>query len=558
MLKTYTYPRFEYKTPPEIASGKTLRVPVVVVGAGPVGLGAALDLQQHDVPVLVLDEDDTVSIGSRGVCYAKRALEILDRYGVGEAVCNKGVSWNVGRTFFREQEVYNFNLVPEPDHHRPGMVNLQQYYLEEYLAARAAAQPGIELRWKNKVVSVAQTGKTVTLKVETEDGFYTVETDWLIAADGARSPVRRMLGLDVEGKIFMDRFLIADVVMKAEFPAERWFWFDPPFHPGQSVLLHKQSDSVFRIDFQLGWDADPEEEKKPENVLPRIKAMLGDQREFELEWVSVYTFQCRRMASFNHGHVLFVGDAAHQVSPFGARGANSGLQDADNLGWKLKLVIDGKAPEKLLDSYSEERVFAADENLMNSTRSTDFITPKSRVSRTFRNAVLGLAKDHAFGRALVNSGRLSVPAFLTTSSLNTADEAQDVFAGRMLPGAPMDDAPVLDNGDEGWLLNKVGNQFFALYFADDPAALDAATVAALSNLSFGSIAVQPLVISRQAGVVAGGISNLEDPRGIAAQRYGATHGTVYLLRPDQHVAARWRKLDAAKVKAAVARATCNA
>jgi 3-(3-hydroxy-phenyl)propionate hydroxylase len=558
MLKTYTYPRFEYKTPPEIASGKTLRVPVVVVGAGPVGLGAALDLQQHDVPVLVLDEDDTVSIGSRGVCYAKRALEILDRYGVGEAVCNKGVSWNVGRTFFREQEVYNFNLVPEPDHHRPGMVNLQQYYLEEYLAARAAAQPGIELRWKNKVVSVAQTGKTVTLKVETEDGFYTVETDWLIAADGARSPVRRMLGLDVEGKIFMDRFLIADVVMKAEFPAERWFWFDPPFHPGQSVLLHKQSDSVFRIDFQLGWDADPEEEKKPENVLPRIKAMLGDQREFELEWVSVYTFQCRRMASFNHGHVLFVGDAAHQVSPFGARGANSGLQDADNLGWKLKLVIDGKAPEKLLDSYSEERVFAADENLMNSTRSTDFITPKSRVSRTFRNAVLGLAKDHAFGRALVNSGRLSVPAFLTTSSLNTADEAQDVFAGRMLPGAPMDDAPVLDNGDEGWLLNKVGNQFFALYFADDPAALDAATVAALSNLSFGSIAVQPLVISRQPGVVAGGIPNLEDPRGIAAQRYDAKHGTVYLLRPDQHVAARWRKLDATKFKAAVARATCNA
>jgi 3-(3-hydroxy-phenyl)propionate hydroxylase len=557
MLKTYNYPKFEYKTPPEIASGKTLKVPVVVVGAGPVGLGAALDLQLHDIPVLVLDEDDTVSIGSRGVCYAKRALEILDRYGVGEAVCKKGVSWNVGRTFFREQEVYNFNLVPEPDHHRPGMVNLQQYYLEEYMAARAASRPNLELRWKNKVVSVTQTGKTVILKVETEDGFYSVEADWVIAADGARSPIRRMLGLEVEGKIFMDRFLIADVVMKADFPAERWFWFDPPFHPGQSVLLHKQADSVFRIDFQLGWDADPEEEKKPENVLPRIKAMLGDQREFELEWVSVYTFQCRRMGSFNHGRVLFVGDAAHQVSPFGARGANSGLQDADNLGWKLKLVIDGKAPATLLDSYSEERIYAADENLMNSTRSTDFITPKSKVSKTFRNAVLGLAKDHAFGRALVNSGRLSVPAFLTTSSLNTPDEAPNAFAGRMLPGAPMDDAPVLDNGDEGWLLDKVGNQFLALYFADDPDALDAATVDALSNLSFGSIAVQPLVISSKPGVVNGGIPNLEDPRGIAAQRYDAKHGTVYLLRPDQHVAARWRTLDAQKVKAAVARATCN-
>lgn len=558
MLKTYTYPKFEYRTPPEIASGRTLKVPVVVVGAGPVGLGAALDLDQQGIPAVLLDEDDTVSIGSRGVCYAKRALEILDRYGVGDAVCRKGVSWNVGRTFFREQEVYNFNLVPEPDHHRPGMVNLQQYYLEEYLAARAASRPDIDLRWRNKVVAVAQTGATVTLTVETEDGAYTVETDWLIAADGARSPIRRMLGLDIEGKVFMDRFLIADVVMKADFPSERWFWFDPPFHPGQSVLLHKQTDSVYRIDFQLGWDADPEEAKKPENVLPRIKAMLGDEREFELEWVSVYTFQCRRMGKFNHGRVLFVGDAAHQVSPFGARGANSGLQDADNLGWKLKLVIDGKAPAALLDSYSEERVFAADENLINSTRSTDFITPKSKVSRTFRNAVLSLARDHAFGRALVNSGRLSVPAFLTTSSLNTPDAASDAFAGRMVPGAPMDDAPVLDNGAQSWLLNKVGNSFFAIYFADDPAALDAATVSALTELSVGGIPVQPLVISCKPGTVAGNVPSLEDPRGIAAQRYDAKHGTVYLLRPDQHVAARWRALDENKVKAAVARATCNA
>ena len=557
MLKTYTYPRFEYKTPPEIASGKTLDVPVVVVGAGPVGLATALDLDLQGVPVLLLDEDDTVSIGSRGVCYAKRALEILDRYGVGEEVCSKGVSWNVGRTFFREEEVYNFNLVPEADHHRPGMVNLQQYYLEEYLAARAASRPGIELRWKNKVVSVVQSGKTVTLKVETEDGFYTVETDWLIAADGARSPVRRMLGLDVEGKIFMDRFLIADVVMKAEFPAERWFWFDPPFHPGQSVLLHKQTDSVFRIDFQLGWDADPEEEKKPENVLPRIKAMLGDDREFDLEWVSVYTFQCRRMGSFNHGRVLFVGDAAHQVSPFGARGANSGLQDADNLGWKLKLVIDGKAPERLLDSYSEERIFAADENLMNSTRSTDFITPKSRVSRTFRNAVLGLARDHAFGRALVNSGRLSVPAFLTTSSLNTPDDASDAFVGRMLPGAPMDDAPVLDNGKEGWLLDKIGGEFVLLCFVDDTKSFDAAALAVSSAPTVGDTPLRTVLVSPRSGPAVGGLITLEDEKGIAAQRYDARPGTVYLVRPDQHVAARWRSFDVAKVKAAVARATCN-
>jgi 3-(3-hydroxy-phenyl)propionate hydroxylase len=325
------------------------------------------------------------------------------------------------------------------------------------------------------------------------------------------------------------------------------------------VLLHKQTDSVFRIDFQLGWDADPEEEKKPENVIPRIKAMLGafdnTEREFDLEWVSVYTFQCRRMAGFNHGRVLFVGDAAHQVSPFGARGANSGLQDADNLGWKLKLVLSGQAPARLLDSYTEERAFAADENLMNSTRSTDFITPKSKVSRTFRNAVLGLAKNHAFGRALVNSGRLSVPAFLTDSSLNTPDQASESFTGRMLPGAPMDDAPLRDGGGDCWLLDRVGNRFMALYFTDDAAALPAPTLAALADLSCDGIAVEPLVVSARPGS-AGGVAVLEDSRGIAAQRYDAKPGTVYLLRPDQHVTARWRALDVSKVKAAVARATC--
>jgi 3-(3-hydroxy-phenyl)propionate hydroxylase len=238
---------------------------------------------------------------------------------------------------------------------------------------------------------------------------------------------------------------------------------------------------------------------------------------------------------FNHGRVLFVGDAAHQVSPFGARGANSGLQDADNLGWKLKLVIDGKAPPSLLDSYSEERVYAADENLMNSTRSTDFITPKSRASRTFRNAILSLAKDHAFGRSLVNSGRLSVPSFLVDSSLNTPDE--DIFAGRMLPGAPMDDAPVEKDGAPGWLLQSTGNRFQLMVFVDDPATGCRSAVG--SRLD--GIRVEPLIVSRRARD-ADSLPCVHDVRGVAARRYDARPGTAYLIRPDQHVAARWRKL----------------
>ena len=554
MLSTYQYPKFEYVRPPEIAEGRDGHYPVVIVGAGPVGLCTAIDLARQGRQVLLLDNDDTVSIGSRGVCYAKRTLEVLDRLGCGEEMVQKGVSWNVGRTFFREDEVFNFNLCPEPDHHRPGMINLQQYYLEDYLVQRARKLPNLEMRFRNNVIAVTPGEDKASLRVETPDGAYTLTTDWLVVADGARSPIRTMMGLDIEGKIFMDRFLIADVVMKADFPAERWFWFDPPFHPNQSVLLHKQADNVWRIDFQLGWQADPVEERKPENVIPRIKAMLGDERDFELEWVSIYTFQCRRMNSFNHGRVLFVGDAAHQVSPFGARGANSGIQDTDNLVWKLKLVMDGKAPPTLLDSYTEERGFAADENIMNSTRSTDFITPKSNTSRTFRNAVLELAAQHPFARALVNSGRLSVPSWLASSSLNTPDT--DAFQGQMIPGAPMADAPVRTAGGDGWLLHQVGNRFQALHYVDDAAALDTDTTRALGQLASHGIDVEPIVVARR-GQAPAGIRTLIDGKGCMAQRYDLQPGTTYLLRPDQHVAARWRTLNAASVKAAVARATGN-
>lgn len=544
MLSTYTYPKFEYRTPPELNGKPKQRHPVVVIGAGPVGLATAIDLAQQGLQVILLDDDDSVSVGSRGVCYAKRTLEVLDRLGCGQALVDKGVTWNVGRTFFDTEEVFNFDLLPDAGHERPGMINLQQYYLEEFLVKRATQLAAIDFRWKHKVSKIEPSKDGVIVAIDTPDGSFSIDADWLVVADGARSPVRRQLGLEIDGKIFQDRFLIADVVMKADFPAERWFWFDPPFHRNQSVLLHRQADSVWRIDFQLGWDADPEEEKKPENVIPRIRAMLGDEREFELEWVSVYTFQCRRMQKFRHGRILFAGDSAHQVSPFGARGGNSGIQDADNLGWKLRAVVEGIASERLLDSYSDERGYAADENLRNSTRSTDFITPKSSTSKIFRNAVLDLAREHAFARSLVNSGRLSVPAFLTESQLNTSDT--DLFEGWMMPGAPMDDAPVQVNGLDTWLLRQVSNashEFTLLIFGTN--AID------LPELPWKVSVLR--VIQRD------GLSNpgdVVDTEGLVARRYDGRSGTVYLLRPDQHVAARWRNFDATALRNALSKALC--
>jgi 3-(3-hydroxy-phenyl)propionate hydroxylase len=552
-------PIYPYQSPTDLMATPPQRKPLIVIGAGPVGLAAAIDARLRGLQVLVLDDDKSVSVGSRAVCYAKRSLEILDRLGIADAACHLGVSWNIGRTFLEEGEVYQFNLVPDAGHKRPGMINLQQYHVEDMLIDRAL-ELGADIRWQYKVTAVTRHEDHASVQVETPEGVFDIEADWLVVADGARSPVRRHMGLDIEGRVFQDRFLIADVVMKADYPAERWFWFDPPFHPNQSVLLHKQSNNVWRIDFQLGWDADPEEEKKPEKVIPRLQAMLGKDRPFELEWVSIYTFQCRRMTDFRHGRVLFAGDAAHQVSPFGARGANSGFQDADDLMWKLALVIQGQASEKLLDTYAHDRQWAADENISNSTRSTDFITPKSRTSKTFRNQVLALAKHYPFARKLVNSGRLSVPSFLTESALNTPDA--DAFEGQMVPGAPMDDAPVQVNGQDAWLLDQVGKGFQVLWFLDAPpspeerARLEAVSVScgrAPLRANAQPVTVTPLIVAPSPLHVTG-LNVIVDTQGWVAKRYDATPGTTYLLRPDQHVVARWRELDTAQLQAALARA----
>jgi 3-(3-hydroxy-phenyl)propionate hydroxylase len=533
MTRIFETPLYPYRRSADQDAAKPVRHPVVVVGAGPVGLCAAIDLAMKNVPVVVLDDNDKVSFGSRAICFAKRTLEILDRLGVDPGLVDKGVTWNLGKVFFGDRQVYAFNLLPEDGHKRPAFINLQQYHFEKYLVDRvnalAAQGRPIEIRGRSRVTAVAPKDDGVSLSVETPDGPYRLAADWLVACDGANSPIRAMLGLDFVGRVFEDNFLIADVKMEAEFPTERWFWFDPPFNQGQSALLHKQPDGIWRIDLQLGWNIDKDEEKKPEKVIPRLKAMLGEDVAFELEWVSIYTFQCRRMERFRHGHVLFAGDSAHQVSPFGARGANSGIQDTDNLAWKLKLVLDGLAPESLLDSYDLERVHGADENILNSSRSTDFITPKSQTSRLFRDAVLDLSERFEFARPLVNSGRLSVPCAYDGLALNGADA--EGLPARTRPGTPAADAPL----PGGWLLDRLGSGFQLM-------TIDAE---APDRLEIGGIAVERLALSAA-----------DDPSGALAARYlGDAAGAVYLMRPDQHVAARWRAFDEAAVAAALARAT---
>ncbi|MGF6444720.1 FAD-dependent oxidoreductase [Paraburkholderia youngii] len=559
MPTDYQQLRFDYVRAADHDAKSQAIHPVVVVGAGPVGLAAAIGLAQQGVRTVLVDNDDTLSSGSRAICFAKRTLEIFDRLGCGDRMVEKGVSWNVGKVFLQDELIYTFNLLPETGHARPAFINLQQYYVEGYLAERATKLDNLQMRWKSNVVGLTQHDDHVELQVETPDGTYALRAQYVIAADGARSPMRNMLGLDSKGRTFKDRFLIADVKMKASFPTERWFWFDPPFHPNQSVLLHRQPDDVWRIDFQLGWDADPVAEKAPERVIPRVKALLGEDVEFDLEWVSVYTFSCLRMDSFRHGRILFAGDSAHGVSPFGARGANSGVQDSDNLAWKLKLVVNGDAPSALLDTYASEREYAADENILNSTRATDFITPKSAVSHLFRDATLKLAKDYPFARRIVNSGRLSVPAVLSGSPLNTPDKADDAFSCAMVPGAVCADAPIKLDGNDAWFLSQIsGGQFTGIYFCDldDDIAATTEQLAALAHLP---IPVKPLIVAPKgaAPCAAADAVVVEDVEGIVSHRFDARPGTFYLVRPDQHVCARWRELNTDSISAAVSRATCN-
>ena len=527
-FKLYPYAKVPAQT------GPVQRHPVVIIGGGPVGLALALDLGKKGSPALVLDDHDGAGLGSKAICFAKRTLDIANRLGASRPMVDKGVVWNVGRVFHGDGQLFEFNLLPEEGHRNPAFINLQQPYFERFLvdeirAAQADGAP-IEIRGRNKVTGVTVQGDYVSVDIDTPDGPYQLEADYLIACDGARSPTRDMLGLTFDGRVFEDNFLIADVKMKADFPTERWFWFEPPFEgAGQSALLHKQPDDIWRIDFQLGWDIDRALEMDPDRIRTRVDAMLSSQTgtvpEYTLEWTSIYTFQCRRMESFRHGPVFFAGDSAHQVSPFGARGANSGVQDADNLAWKLDLVLKGHADDALLDTYATEREFGADENILNSSRATDFMTPKSDISKTFRNAVLALANTHAFARPFVNSGRLSVPC----SYAGFAGFGPDALQGPQVtrPGSPCADAPV----DNGFLLDHLDGGF---------------TILALGGLAPDPMTAQGITTN---------VVHIATPSDALAARYlGDAPQAIYLIRPDQHIVARWAEFDGDAISQTIAHA----
>lgn len=535
-----------YSTPLDLQLSTARTVPLVIVGAGLVGLTLALDLARRGVASVVLEARQTLTEGSRAIVFAQRSLEILGRLGLPDELREKGVDWKLGRVFHKDHEVFSFDFQLEPGFRCPAFLNIQQTYIEQWLVEACLATGLVDLQCLSRVVGVEHRPEGATVSVECPDGAYQLQCDWLVACDGARSAVRNALDLPFIGKVFDDHFLIVDVEMKPDFPAERRFWFDPPFHPNHSVLLHKQPDDLWRVDFQLGADADPAVEREPERVARRLHAMFGEQTPLRIDWISVYTFRCRRLEAFVQARVVFAGDSAHQVSPFGGRGGNGGIQDADNLGWRLAGILLHGASPSLIQSYDEERVFAADENILNSTRSADFITPPSPAVHVLREASLALARNTSWGRALINSGRLSKPARL--EGVGQFEPFADPDGGRISPGTAAPDAPISVRGQPDWLLNHLGRRGFTVLVYEPGSGAVPKTIAS-------AYPVDVIVLTSREPAAT--LDLLWDHAGLAASRYGLQPGEVVVIRPDQHVLTTLSFLDPLAIERAIAIASAT-
>jgi len=511
-------------------------VPVLIAGGGPVGLTLAALLARQGVASLVIEADEGCCTGSRAICVSRRSQEILWTAGAGPALAAKALPWTGGRSYWRNREVLRFEMPSEPTQRFAPMVNIQQYHVEAFVDQALQAVPELaRVAWRTRVTRVRPGADAVDVEVAGPDGARSLRADYVVGCDGGRSTVREQLGLQFDGTQYQGRYVIVDIVQKTRRPVERLAWFDPPSNPGATLLMHRQPDDVWRIDYQLREGEDAAEALEPRNILPRVEShlrMIGETEPWRLLWASMYEAKCLTLPSYRHGRVLFAGDAAHLVPIFGVRGLNSGLEDAANLAWKLALVLEGAAAPGLLDSYSTERVHAARENIAHGAKSTEFMAPPDFAFALMREATLRLALDEPAVRPLINP-RQTAPVAYAASPLNGPEEGawSNALAA---PGQPAPEALVQGPHGGFHLTQCFGTDFTCLVFGDGPLPH------AVADLASHAVAV--LDIAPEA-----------DPQGQARLRYGLPGGLgatgLVLVRPDGYVMGRWRGLDPAPVLA---------
>ena len=532
------------------ASEEAVTVPVVIAGGGLVGLTLALSLLQQRVPVVVLESELQVSAGSRAIVFTRRTLEILHQLGVARRVEEKGLAWTTGQSFYRGEPVFRMQVPVDPHDRHPPLVNLQQPWLEQFLLEECASFPGFDLRWGNRVADIQSTADCAELSIDTPDGPYRLNAQWVVAADGARSLLRSRLGLRLEGASYKGDFVIADIRIDLPLPTERLAFFEPAWNPGNTVLMHRQPDQFWRVDYQLPEGEDPAAALAPETLRSRIQAQLDSIGQghlpWTLDWSSVYSARTLTLPDYVHDRVIFAGDAAHLLPIFGVRGANSGFQDAQALAWRLALVAQGRAPACLLRSYSEERVAAAREIIEEAGRSTRFMTPPTTGYRALRDATLSLAVNEAFARPLLH-WRTSRAHAYPDSPLNSPLEGETPPVAGPLPGDPV---PNVRLGHQDFLLDRLGHQFNLIYVGP---RLPSTLVDEYAQMT--DTGIRLWWVNGHAGE-AGPASLLSDPEGSVAQRWGAREpGEVFLVRPDQHLCARWTDDLPLALATALARAT---
>ena len=527
---------------------KEQRAPVVIAGAGPIGLVTALALAQHGVRSVVLEAERQVSEGSRAIAFTRRSMEILQQVGVAHRITQNGLPWRCGNSYYRGQRVFRMENPHDPDDRFSPLINIQQQYLEQYLAEACAASPLIGLRWGNKLVSFEQDSAGATLQVDTAEGPYMLRADWLVAADGARSVVRALMDLRLEGASYEGKFVIADIRVDLPLPTERLAFFDPDWNPGNTILMHREPHGLWRLDYQLPPGETPEDALQPESLKARIDAqlaMIGHAGiPWEMDWCSVYSARALTLPDYAHGRVLFTGDAAHLLPIFGVRGANTGFQDAQGLAWRLALVAKGLAAESLLQSYSSERVGAAREIIDEAGKSTRFMTPPTRGFRLLRDAVLSLSLTQPFVGPLYH-WRTSRPHEYGASPLNAVDDDNQAFEAGPGHGAPPRNVCL---GPDDFLLDHLDHRFTLLFATET--TIPHGLLAVIEDLRATGLPLQVIAVgaSRQ---VPGADQTLADANRHLRQRHGLQSGGAYLLRPDQHVCARWQSLDAPRLRTAV-------